>query len=132
MLEKRPPRRIALDLALYVLIGVSLVVVGALWFFLVPERFWPNLTHSWFTFIFMTFFLAVLLVTFYWSVRKKTKIWLVLALLMAIHIVAYTLVLRHVEDLPGAWYLLSGPLELMAMVAIVHAWTKVLPRKVDL
>jgi len=117
------------DLLLYVLIGVGLVAIIFLLVVLVPG---PGLTHAWFIFIFMTLFLGLVLVKTYWSERSQTKVWLVLALLMTVHIAAYVLALRRVGELSGAWYLLGMPVEFVAIVAIVQLCTKVLPRKVDL
>ncbi len=101
-----------------------------LWPILVPERFW--ISHTWFSFVFFTVLLAIVLIKLYWSARKSAKLWLLLAFAFLVHIVAYAAFLSHVQEWPALWYLLTMPVEVMVFAAIIYKCLKVLPAKVKL
>jgi len=120
------------DLIVSILVVSGLVIGGILYAFLVPERFWPRLTHGWFVFIFMTIFLGAILAKMYWPFRKSGKVWLALGILLLVHIGAYVALLRHFEDLPILSYFVTIPVEVMLANVITKAWLNVLPTKVRL
>lgn len=117
------------DLILYIAIGVGIVTVGTLWAFLMPERYWPHLTTTWFAFIFFTVLLGIFLARFYWTHRKIVKLWLLLGALMAIHTMAYAIFLSYVHQWPALWYLFTMPIEVMLFAVIVKMCLNILPSK---
>jgi hypothetical protein len=127
-----PLRTETRDLVVSVLVVSGLVIGGILYAFLVPERFWPHLTHGWFVFVCMTALLEFILIKMYWPFRRSGKVWLVLGILLLIHIGAYVEVLRHIEDVPVLSYFLTIPAEVMIAATITKIWLNVLPTKVKL
>ena len=115
------------DLIIYIAIGIGIVMVPTLWMFLVPERYWPHLTGTWFAFIFFTVVLGLFLVKLYWPHRKMVKLWVLLASLMVNHALAYIIFLSHVHQWPAVWYLLTMPIECMLFALIVKMCLNVLP-----
>ena len=120
------------DLIIYIAIGVSLPTAMVAWVYLIPERFWPHLTYTWYSFILFTVLMGVVLAKLYWHRRNSLKLWLVLALLMAIHTVAYVIVLSHVHQWSAIWYVITMPFECMLFGVIIKLWLNVLPRKVGI
>ncbi len=116
---------------LYVLIGIALVggivALAALRPDISSDQF-----HTWFSFVFFTGILGLVLAKMYWSVRKSAKVWLLLASFMVVHIVAYTFLLQRVRQWPSLLYLLTGPAEVMLFAAIAKILIDVLPPKVNL
>lgn len=88
--------------------------------------------HIWFSFSFFTGILALVLGKMYWPVRKSTRVWLLLAFFMMVHIVVYTFFLQRVREWPSFLYLLTGPAEVMLFAAIAKVLLNVLPPKVKL
>jgi hypothetical protein len=115
------------DLIIYIAIAVGIVTIGTLWAFLLPERYWPDLTTTWFAFIFFTAVFGIFLVKLYWSKRKMARLWLLLALLMAVHTTAYVIFLSYVQQWPAIWYLFTMPIEAMLFALIVKICLNVLP-----
>jgi hypothetical protein len=116
-----------LTLLLYVAIALG-VVAGAL----VLAVYDPNVTHAQVVFVFMTLVLETILVRMYWRFRKSGKVWLVLGILLLIHIGAYVVILRHVDDIPILSYFLTIPAEIMIANVITKVCFNVLPTKVKL
>lgn len=114
------------DFLLYVVIGVALVV-GILFLALVS----PNISHAWFSFFFFTTLLFVFLARMYWPVRRSVKVWLILALFMALHVGCYVVILHRVHDWPAFWYVLTAPIEVMLAAAIIYKCLKVRPPKMN-
>jgi hypothetical protein len=117
------------DLVTYVVIGLGTVTVGTLCVFFIPERFWPHLTHTWFSFVFFTGLLGIVLVRLYWPARQLKKLWLLLAFLFVVHTVAYAIFLSHVQQWPAIWYLLTMPAEVMVIATIIKICLNVLPNR---
>jgi hypothetical protein len=115
------------DLILYIAIGVCIAMGVMFWPYLIPERYWPHLTTTWFAFIFFTAALGIFLVKLYWSKRKILKLWLLLGLLMAIHTTAYVILLSHLHQWPALWYLLTMPIEAMLFALVVKICLNILP-----
>jgi len=115
------------DLILYIAIGVCVAMGAVFWPYLIPEPYWPHLTTTWFAFIFFTAVFGIFLVKLYWSKRKMAKLWLLLALLMAIHTTAYVIFLSYVHQWPAIWYLFTMPIEAMLFALIVKICLNVLP-----
>jgi hypothetical protein len=120
------------DFILYIVIGVGLVTIGTLWMFVVPERYWLHLNHTWFSFIFFTGLLLIVLAKMYWPVRQNLKIWFLLIVFLAAHFACYVLFLEYVREWPAFWYLLTMPIEVMIFAAITHKFADVLPKKITL
>jgi hypothetical protein len=125
-------KHIARDLVLYVVVGVSLAAAAILWPFILPERLWPHLTRAWFFFIFFTLVLAIVLAKMYWPWRNSVKVWLLLALLMALHIIGYSILLHFAPQLPAISYVFTMPLEVMAINLVTKGSLNVLPRNLKL
>ncbi len=81
-------------LVLYSVIGISLVAgivaLAALRPDISVEQF-----RVWFAFGFFTVVLGLVLAKMYWSVRNSAKVWLLLAVFMALHIAGYALLLQR-------------------------------------
>jgi hypothetical protein len=60
------------------------------------------------------------------------KVWALLALFFAMHVAFYTFFLHYVQRWPGFWYLLTMPIEVMIVAALVYKCLHVLPPKVKL
>lgn len=116
------------DLFAYVAIGLCLAAVAVLSPIVIPEHFWVS--HTWYSFIFFTGLLAVVLIKMYWPVKEAARIWLLIALLLAIHTAGYTVLLRHVQEWPAFSYLMTMPIEVIVIAAIIYKCLKVLPPKV--
>jgi hypothetical protein len=89
-------------------------------------------TYTWYSFSCFTILLAGVLAKMYWPARKSAKVWLLLALFMAVHIIAYTFLLQRVREWPSLLYLLTGPGEVMLFAVIAKILLDVLPPKVKL
>lgn len=112
---------------LYIAIGVGFVAgIIAL------AAYAPHITHAWFLFVGSTVLLAIILAKMYWSVRKSIKVWLLLALFLAVHCTCYVMVLRRVSDIPTFSYIFSIPIEVTVFAALAWLWLKVNPAKVKL
>ena len=116
---------------LYVVIGIVLVAGIVALAALRPDISYDRF-HTWFSFAFFTAILGLVLAKMYWPVRKSAKVWLLLALFLAMHIVAYTFLLQRVRQWPSLLYLLTGPAEVMLFAAIAKILLDVLPPKVKL
>ena len=117
------------DLILYVVIGTLLAAAVMLWPFVIPKRLWPHLTHAWFSLIFFTVLLGVVLARLYWQERRSAKLWFLLALLLVFHAMGYGFLLVRVGPWPALWYPLTMPIEVVVFAAIAKMWLNVLPRK---
>jgi hypothetical protein len=115
------------DLVLYLGIALALVIGGTLYIFLVPPQRWIHLSYSWSVFVFFTVLLGAALAKMYWGERRRTKIWILLVSFLAAHIAVYVVLLQNVQDWSAFWYVLTGPAEVMAFVAIAKAWLDVMP-----
>lgn len=120
------------DLILYVIVGLCLAAGAVLWPFVIPEPFWPHLTHAWFSFIFSTFALVIVLAKMYWPMRNSVKVWLLLTLLLGVHIIGYTILLRSIPQWPAVSYIVTVPVEVMAINLVTKICLNVLPRNVKL
>ena len=117
------------DVALYVVIAVCIVGVVVLWPLVLPERFSSNPT--WFMFIVATAFLCVFVIKMYWHQRKSGRVWMLLALLLVMHVVGYSILLSYVPHFASAWFLVTVPAEVIASASIVKFCLNVLPKHVD-
>ena len=118
------------NIVLYVGIAVCIVGAAVAAPLLVPERFLDN--RIWFTFIGATGFLWFFVAKMYWHKRKSLRLWELLAVLCIVHIVGFSVLLRHVQQFPDAWFLLIVPVEIIATAAIVKVCLNVLPQRVSL
>lgn len=116
------------DFALYVGIAVSIVGAVVLWPIVLPERF--SSSPTWFMFIVATAFLCVFMITMYWHQRRSGRVWMLLALLLVIHVVGYSILLSYVPRFASAWFLLAVPAEIIASASIVKICLNVLPKRV--
>jgi len=115
------------DLLLYVIIAVGAVAV-----IIGLAMYVPNISHVWFSFVGFTSLLAVVLAKLYWHVRKSAKVWLLLAFLLTVHCLCYVEILRHLSNWPAFWYVLTMPVEVIAVAAAMKICLNVLPRQVRL
>ena len=115
------------DFFLYAAIGIGIVATVVLW-----ASVGPDISHTWFSFLFFTGLLLAVLVKMYWPMRRNVKIWLLMLAFLTAHIGSYVLFLRRVHEWPAFWYLLAMPIEVMIFAAITHKFAHVLPTKVRL
>jgi len=123
--------RKATELFIYVRVGIGLVA-GVLGLAVLRPNISDAQFHIWFSFIFMTALLLYILVKMYWSVRRVRKVWLLLGLFMTAHTTGYVMLLRHVSNWPGLWYVFTVPIEIMLFATIAWLWLKVNPPNVKL
>ena len=121
--------RKAAELLVYVGVGIGLVA-GVLGLAVLRPNISGAQFHVWFLFIVMTAFLLYALVKMYWSARRVRNVWPLLGLFMAAHTVGYVILLRHVSDWPGLWYVFTIPIEIMLFATIARLWLKVNPPNV--
>jgi hypothetical protein len=112
------------NLLLYAVIGLAFT--GAI-ILLALVR--PNISHTSFSFTFFTALLAIFLARMYWPARKMLKVWLLLSLLFAVHIVAFVTLLHYIREWPAFWYVLIMPVEVMIIAGIIYGCLKVLSSK---
>jgi len=87
----------------------------------------PGITFAWYALIFFTLLLAAGLTKMYWRHRGKRTIWRLLFAFIAIHIVAYVVLLHYVPNWPAFWFIVTVPAEVMLFIFVAHAWLHVLP-----
>lgn len=119
------------NLALYVVIALIVVVAPTLWILYLPERYWPQLSHAWFSFYCFSALLIFIIVKLYWHCRKITAMWLSLAVVMTAHYLIYSAVIRRFPELPAYSYIVATPAEVMLIVLAFKAALNVYPRKVN-
>lgn len=118
------------DAALYVVIALCLVgFVGtlALW---LPEKDVPS--RAWFVFVVATAFLFFFIGKMYWHKRRSPRVWLLLAAVLVVHVVGYSVLLSYLPNFPDALFLVLVPLEVMLIALIVKLCLKVMPQSVKL
>jgi len=81
------------DLFLYTVIGIALITTV-----LLLAVFAPNISHTWFIFVWATVFLCLFVSKIYWHQRKSGKLWILLGVLLAAHITLYAIVFGHFPD----------------------------------
>lgn len=116
---------------LYVLIGIALaagiVALAALRPDITPSQF-----RTWFSFSFFTSVLCLVLFKLYWPLRKSGRVLSLLIVFIVVHMGAYIFFLVHVPELPSAWYLLTGPIEVMLFATLAKIFLNVLPPRARL
>ena len=120
-------RREILNLLLYSVIGIGLVTALLLLAF-----FLPNISHSWFIFGWATAFLCLFVSGIYWHQRKLSKLWLLLALLLIVHVSLHVIIFDRFPHVPTILFLFTVPLEIMFVAVIVKLCLNVMPGKVKL
>lgn len=118
----------ARDLLIYVSIGLAIVGSIALYEVLVPAQQWIHLSYKWFSFIFFTILLAVILAKVYWQKRRKAKLWLLFALFMTAHVAAFAVFLSRVPSWPTLWYIPTCTAEAVLFMVIAKHWLNVMPK----
>lgn len=114
------------DILLYVAIGLGFLG-GILWLAIGRPDVSFSQFHVWGSFLFFTMLLAIVLAKMYWPVRRVWRVWLLLAIFMAVHTLGYVVFLLRVHGLPGYWYWFTCPVEVVLFAAIAWRWLKVNP-----
>jgi len=122
-----PVRHGARDLILYIGIGTALVAVA-----LFLAVFLPGISRAWVTFGGATVFLCWFVSSMYWQRRRSPKLWTLLASLLLAHVAFHAVILERFPQFPAILFLLTVPVEVMLVAAIVKACLDVMPNQVKL
>ncbi len=120
-------RKRLLDLILYVAIAVCIFAAVAAF-----AIFHVDLSRAWFVFAVATVFLCVFVAKMYWNHRKSAKMWTLISAALIVHIVGYSTLLDHHPDFPDISFLVTVPLEVMLIAAIVKLCLNIMPQRVKL
>jgi len=118
-----PLRQGVRDLFLYIVIGIALITTV-----LLLAVFVPNISHTWFIFVWATVFLCLFISKMYWHQRQSGKLWILLGVLLATHITLYAIAFGHFPDFSTSLFLLTVPIEIMLIAAIVKLCLNVMPK----
>jgi drug/metabolite transporter (DMT)-like permease len=113
-----------LDFAFYLAVAVCLVGIALVCLIL-------SISRSWYTFIIATIFLGVFVVKMYGHHRKSRRLWLLLATLFTVHVAGYAVFLKRLQQFPDIVFLLTVPIEIVLIAAIVKVCLGVTPKHVS-
>jgi hypothetical protein len=114
------------DFFLYLAISVGILAI-VLWLAVYEPRVTLSEFHTWFGLAWFTALLAAVLVKMYWKARKRAKLWLLLTSFLAVHGLAFGILLYFVPAWPTVTYILTGSAEVVLFILIAKVTLGVLP-----
>lgn len=113
------------DFFWYVVIGLLVVFAIGAYVVYVPEGARPS--RKWAEFALYTCFMFIFLAKFYWRIRRRLKLWLIMLAASVVHVSVFVPLLYRIENWASVAYLLLLPVEIMIIAIVVKLALGVMP-----